>query len=190
MQGTTRGCRVLSAVLAAGLFAGGLAWGQANTKTQSAEITAESMTFNWGTNEMVFSGGARAVISGANPTTLAAPKFTVKLSEKQDRVLSLIAAGPVHIEIVGAPDAHGVRARITATAKERAEYAEATQKIVLYGGAEADYVSLPEGPDSRRAHFTGEVMEADLNTSVLTVTKAHLNVTVPLPPPEAATPSQ
>lgn len=190
MQTTSRYGRISAVVLAALLQASGLAWGQPNTKTQSAEITAESMTFNWATNEMVFSGGARAVISGANPTTLAAPRFTVKLSEKQDRVLSLVAAGPVHIEIVGRPDAEGVRAKITATAKERAEYAEVTQKIVLYGGAEADYVSLPEGPNSRRAHFTGEIMEADLNTSILTVTKAHLNVTAPLPAPEAATPPQ
>lgn len=190
MQGISRSGGTGALVLAALLLTSSLAWGQANTKTQSAEITAESMTFNWATNEMVFSGGARAVISGANPTTLAAPKFTVRLSEQQDRVLSLVAAGPVHIEIVGKPDAQGVRARITAAAKDRAEYAEATQKIVLYGGAEADYVSLPEGPDSRRAHFTGEIMEADLNTSILTVTKARLNVTAPLPPPEGATPPQ
>ncbi|HEY3397779.1 MAG TPA: LptA/OstA family protein [Armatimonadota bacterium] len=174
-----RGCGVLLGLL---LIAGAAA-AQTEIKTQTADLRSDSMSFNWTTNEMVFIGNASVNIANGHHATLTAPKLTVKLSDKGDRVIKLVAAGPVRMEIIGAADPQGVKARIVATAADRAEYSETTQKIVLYGDAQADYVSLPEGPDSRRAHFTGDIMEADLNTSLLTVTKAHLQVSSPLAKP-------
>ena len=172
-------------VLAGLLLVSCLAFAQNSKKTQSAVIEGEVSVFHWSTNELALTGNVSVQVTSANATTMTAPKMTAKFSKGMDLILSLVASGPVHVEIITAPDADGVRNRITATCNDKAEYSETTQKIMLFGGAVADYVSLPEGPESRRAHFTGEAIEADLNTSMLTVTKAHITVQSPLKPPKA-----
>ncbi len=174
---------VLVGLLAVSCFA----LAQNSKKTQSAEIKGDSLVFNWVSNEVVLTGNASVQIASANPTIMTAPKMTAKLSKAADQIVNLVAYGQIHLKITTAPDPDGVRGRITATCNDKAEYSETTQKILLYGGAVADYVSLPEGPESRRAHFTGDQMEADLNTSTLTVTKAHISVNAPLKTPPAAT---
>ncbi len=178
---TARAGLVLVAILAMA----GAGFAQTGTRTESADIKSESGSFNWATGEFTLSTNVVVTIVGANAASVTAPRMTGKLSKAGDQILSLVAYGPVRMEITTPPDEAGGRARITGTAKDRAEYSETTQKILLYGGAVADYVSLPEGPESRRAHFSGEVIEADLKTSVLTVTKAHITVNAPLQPPSA-----
>ena len=175
----------LALVLTGLLVICGVSPAQNSKKTQSAEIKGDSMTFNWVSNEVVMTGNAMVQIEGTNPTTMTAPKMTAKLSKAGDTILTLIAYGQIHLDLTTQPDSDGVRAKITATCNDKAEYSETTQKIMLYGGAVADYLSLPEGPDSRRAHFTGDQMEADLSTSTLTVTRAHISVNAPLKQPEA-----
>lgn len=166
------------------LLAGAVSRAQTAAKTQSADIEGATGTFNWVTGEFTLTGAVKVQIQGANQATMTAPKMTGKITQSGTKLMSLAAYGPVQVEIITRPDPQGNRGRINATATEKAVYSEATQKIVLYGGAVADYVSLPEGPDSRRAHFTGEEIEADLNTDLLTVTKARVTVQAPLKPPE------
>jgi lipopolysaccharide export system protein LptA len=168
------------------LLAAGVSLGQNSVKTQTADLVAPNGTlvFNYLTGEFTMTGGVTVKMQGTRDATMTAPKVTGKLSHN-NQVSSLVAYGPVHLEIITAPDAEGNRGDVKATADDRAEYSEITQKITLIGNAVADYISLPEGPDSRRAHFTGEAIEADLNTSMLTVTKAHITVQTPLKPPEA-----
>lgn len=172
-------------VLAALLLAGAVALAQTAAKTQSADIEGATGTFNWVTGEFTLTGEVKVQIQGANQATMTAPKMAGKITQTGTKLMNLSAYGPVRVEIITRPDPQGNRGRINATATDKAVYSEATQKIVLYGGAVADYVSLPEGPDSRRAHFTGEEIEADLNTDLLTVTKARVTVQAPLKPPEA-----
>ena len=182
------------------LLVPGLVLAQAQKRTQSADITADVMTFNWTSNAFEFTGNAHAVLKGAYEAVVTAPKMAVKLTAKSDKVDSLVASGPVRFELVSEPDEQGVRHKVVATAQDRAEYSEVNQKLVLRGNAEATITALPEAPDAQRAHFTGDVMEANLATSQLTVTKAHMQVTSPLPPPattgtattpaEPATPTQ
>lgn len=174
--------RIWWVVIVVMVLLAGLALAQASTKTQTAEIDAETLTINWDTNVWVFSGPPPAVLTltGPQQATLTSPRMSVRFSAKMDRIIHLEATGPVRLELVTKPDAEGNRRRIVATAKQRAEYSESTQKLVLHGGAEATVVALPEGPESQRAFFSGEVMEANLKTSQLTVQKAHLEVTTPL----------
>ena len=175
-------------VLAGLLLVSCLAFAQDSRKTQSAEIRGDSSVFNWIKNELVLTGNVSVQVTSPNATTFTAPKMTAKFSKAMDQILTLVATGPVRVEITTAPDADGVRSRITATGNDKAEYSETTQKIKLLGDAVADYVSLPEGPESRRMHFTGEEIEADLNTSLLTVRKPHISFSTPLKPP-AETPA-
>ena len=172
-------------VLAGLLLVSCLAWAQNSKKTQSADIKGDGSVFNWNTNELTLTGSVSVQITSANATTMTAPKMTAKFSKAMDLILNLVASGPVRLEIITAPDADGVRSRMTATCTDKAEYSETTQKIVLHGGAVADYVSLPEGPESRTAHFTGDEIEANLNTSELTVLNTHIRVSSPLKAPPA-----
>ena len=168
----------------AGLTLAGLSAAVAQS-APPADITADSMTYNWDTNVFVFSGNAKVVITEPYQATLTGPRMTVQMSNQMQGVTSVVADGPVRMVLLTQADAQGVRYQITATAQDRAEYSDADRKILLRGGAEADLVSLPEGPDSRRAHFTGDVIAADLKTSQLTVTQARVRVTAPVPPASA-----
>jgi lipopolysaccharide export system protein LptA len=162
---------------------------QASVKSQSADIKGQAITFNWVTGEFTLTGDVKVQIQGPNQATLTAPKMTGKITQAGTKLMSLTAYGPVRVEIITRPDPQGNRGRIDATATDKAVYSEAAQKIMLYGGAVADYVSLPEGPDSRRAHFTGDEIEADLNTDTLQVTNTHITVQSPLKQPEAPPPA-
>jgi len=167
----------------------GLCFAQTSAQSQTAEIQGDTGIFNWVTGEFSLTGNVKVQIRGANEASMTAPKMTGKITQSGTKLMSLTAYGPVRMEIITRPDEQGNPGRITATANDKAVYAENTQKIVLHGGAVADYLSLPEGPQSRRAHFTGDEIEADLRTDTLAVTKAHITVQSPLKPPEAAVPT-
>jgi hypothetical protein len=146
-----------------------------------------TLTFNYLTGDFTITGGTGLVtvkMQGPDEAIMTTPKVTGKLS-KNKQVADLIAYGPVHLDIITPPDAQGARAQVIASADDRAEYSEVSQKITLYGNAVADYLSLPEGPDSTRAHFTGDTIEADRNTGLLTVTKAHITAEGPVKPKPA-----
>lgn len=167
------------------LLAPGLVLAEAERRTQSVDITADTGVYTWTTNTFEFTGKAHAELTGTYEATIDAPKMVFKLTKQGDKVDSLVANGPATFVLIQT-DSTGAKRKVTATAQERAEYSEVSQKLVLRGKAEATIVSLPETADAQRAHFTGEVMEANLLTSQLTVTKAHMQVTSPLPTPEGS----
>jgi hypothetical protein len=179
---------VLVAVMLA--LAGGrcLAEGAVHSRTVDIDTSPTGKSdFKWDTGEFTFTGGDGLVTvkvrQGPNVTTMTAPKVSGKFTD--NKVSRLVASGPMRVEALTPPDADGKGgSRVMASAEDRAEYSEVTQKITLYGNAMADYVALPEGPDSIRAHFAGEAIEADLNTKSLIVTKSHITADVPLKPKE------
>ena len=170
-------------------LAGGVGQAAGAIHTTSVDITTTptgSTSFNYRTGEFTITGGDGLVTVKMQQTTgtatLTAPKVVGQFAGQ--KLARMIAYGPMHLEDVTPPDAQGNNgSKIVASADNRAEFSDAAEKVVLYGNAQADYVSLPETADSMRAHFTGEEIEADLNTGSLTVTKGvHITAETPLNP--------
>lgn len=152
-------------------------------KTQNATITAQSMEYDWGANTVNFAGGTRLVLAGEYNATMVAPSMAVQLGAKADRVVSVIARGPVDFSIVTPPDNNGQQRKIVATAKEQATYNDDTQTIKLTGGATADLLPqeaavVGDGGLARAEaiHFAGQTITANLKTSKLIVDDANLTV--------------
>jgi lipopolysaccharide export system protein LptA len=152
-------------------------------RAQNAVVTAQTMEYDWGTNTVDFSGGTKLVLAGEHDATMTAPSMAVKLSPKADRVLSVVANGPVNFSLLTKPDESGTRRKIVATAKQQATYSDETQIIKLTGGATADLLpaeaDAPAGEGLARAeaiHFTGQTITANLKTNKLTVDDANLTV--------------
>ncbi len=152
----------------------------ARMTTRTADLQGDDMTLYLKTNQFVFTGHCKLIITGPYQATMTSAKMTFKLSSGADDIEQLATHGPTDFSVVTQPDEEGNRYQITATSRQGATYSGKQQKVVLSGGATADIVTLPEGPDSQRAHITGETITADLKTSVISVNKAHLRVETPL----------
>ncbi len=165
----------LAIVLAASIY------GQAaQMTTRTADLQGDDMTLYLKTNQFVFTGHCKLIITGPYQATMTSAKMTFKLSSGADDIEHLATHGPTDFSVVTQPDEEGNRYKITATSRQGATYSGKQQKVVLSGGASADIVTLPEAPDSQRAHITGDTITADLKTSVISVNKAHLQVETPL----------
>jgi len=153
-------------------------WAQQIKRTVNAVITAQTMDYDWGTGQAEFTGNVKLVLTGAYNATMTAPRMSVKLSPKAERVLSVVAQGPAHFSVVTAPDAQGLRRKIEATAQQQLTYAAETQIVTLIGGATADVLPVSEGEnaDVEAVHFTGQTIVANLKTNKLTVQEANLSV--------------
>jgi lipopolysaccharide export system protein LptA len=164
------------ALILLGLLLTTLAVCQQVKRTRTAAITAPVMEYDWDKNVIEFTGGTKLVIGGGYDATMSAPSMNVRLSAKGDKVVSLVAAGPVNFTVVTKADNNGLRRKITASAKDEATYSEETQLLKLVGGAVADMKPLDAGEDVEAVHFTGKTITADLKTSRLKVTDADLTV--------------
>lgn len=153
-----------------------LAVAQQVKKARNATITAQSMELNWESGEVEFIGNVKLVIAGDINADMIAPRMSVKLSPKGDKVLSVLAHGPVQFTIVTAPDANGQRRKIVASATEQATYAADTDLVKLTGGATADMLPLEGTAGIEAIHFTGQTITANLKTNRLTVDQANLTV--------------
>jgi len=156
---------------------------QQTKRAQNAVVTAQTMEYDWAANTVEFSGGTKLVLTGQHDATMTAPTMAVKLSAKADRVVSVVANGPVHFSLLTQADANGTRRRIVATAKGQAVYADDTEILKLTGGATADLLpaeGAAEGGEglarAEAIHFTGQTITANLKTSKLTVDDANLTV--------------
>ena len=152
-------------------------------RAQNAVVTAQTMEYDWGVNTVEFSGGTKLVLSGEHDATMTAPSMGIKLSPKADRVLSVLAKGPVNFSLLTSPDENGTRRKIVAMAQQQATYSDETQIVKLTGGATADLLPVegaaPAGEGLARAeviHFTGQTITANLKTNKLTVDDANLTV--------------
>ncbi len=171
------------AALVLAIVAAGAVLGQARKQTRTAEVTAPEMVYRWDTNEFVFRGNCVLQVHDANRATMRAPAMKVKLGPKGATIDSLRAEGPVNILVITAPDKEGVKRKITARCSDHASYTEKTQEIQLVGDAVADVVSLPEGPESMRAHFTGDALIVSLKKSEVRAENARLRVEGIVTPP-------
>ncbi len=147
-------------------------------RTRTAEVTAQTLVYDWNTNDFELTGNCRLVIGGGYDAQMSAPHMTVKLNDAGDRIMRLVAQGVVKFNIVTKPDAKGTRRKIVASAQKQAVYSEVEQTVELTGGAEADLTTL--GADGQAAHFTGEKITANLQTSTLVVDDANLKLQTPL----------
>jgi len=176
---------IVSVLVGFMLIATAVAVAQQVKKAQNAVVTAQTMEYDWAANTVDFSGGTKLVLTGNYDATMVAPTMAVKLSPKSDRVLSVVASGPVNFTITTKPDASGQRRKIVGSAKQQATYTDDTQIVKLIGGATADLLPV-EGEGGAAAegglaraeaiHFTGETITANLKTSKLTVDDANLTV--------------
>ncbi len=156
----------------------GAALAQNAARTQTAEVQAKDLIYNWDTNELKFSGNCILKIFAGYDAQMTAPSMQVKLSENNDRILRLVADGVVRFDVVTKPGEDGARRKIVATAQKQAIYNEDTQTVVLRGGAAADVTTV--GSDRQAARFTGETLTANLKTNQLIVNDANLKVQTPL----------
>jgi len=162
-------------VAAVGLLTA-VAVGQQVKKTRTATISAEKLELDWVTNVWEFTENCKVTIGDGYNAEMSARAMTVKLSPKADRVLSLVAAGPVDFTVITAPDSQGVKRKITASAQKEATYAEDTQTVRLSGGAVADIRALDAAASVEAAHITGNTITANLKTNRLTVDKPDVTV--------------
>lgn len=145
-------------------------------RVQNATITAQAMEFDWGANTIVFTGNVKLVMTGTHNATMTAPRMSVKLSSKAERVVSVVTDGPANFSIVTAPDSEGVRRKIIATASQKVTYSADSGLVTLTGGATADLLPVDAAPETEAIHFTGETITANLKTNKLTVDNANLTV--------------
>ena len=160
------------------LFPASLTGQTAQTATRTATVEGDKMTLDLRTNEIEFTGHCKLTIAGPYQVRMTAGRMTFKLSAGADSIERLTTHEATNFSLVTQPAEAEQQYQITAAAGG-ATYSEKAQQVVLSGGAQADIVSLPEGPQSQRAQVTGETITADLRTSIIEVNKAHLRVETP-----------
>ena len=179
--GSHRNCGrriVLLATIAALAVTGSMALGQQARRTQTAEIKAAELVYEWDKNEWEFTGDCKVTIAGGYDGQITAPRMSVKLSPKLDEIVHLIAHGPVKFYFLTQPNSEGIRYSINASAQSQALYREADQTIELSGGAQADLVAV--GVEGQTARFVGQKITANLKTSRLTVDDANVKIQTPI----------
>ncbi|MBC7287503.1 MAG: hypothetical protein H5T86_05545 [Armatimonadetes bacterium] len=162
------------------------AWCQATTRTRTAEISGKEMEYRWDKNEFDFSGGCVLTIHGPTTATLKAPRIIFQLTADGQSVQLLKAFGPVEFSSITAPDEKGNRRKITGQCTQYATYAEKDGVIEVVGNAVVDLVTLPETPESARAHFSGDTISINLKKGIIRATPAHLRYEGILPQPSPA----
>jgi lipopolysaccharide export system protein LptA len=167
-------------LLAVVLFAaaGSATLAQQVRRTQTAEIKAAELIYDWDKSEWEFSGDCKVSIAGGHDAQMTAPRMSVKLSPKLDEIVHLIAYGPVKFHVLTRPNSEGIRYSINASAQKQALYREVEQVIELTGGAEADLVAV--GVEGQTARFVGQKITADLKTSRLSVDDANVKIQTPV----------
>ena len=98
------------------------------------------------------------------------------LGHKMNQILRAVASGPVHLDLLTAPDNNGLRRKIVATCGGRATYEGGTEVVTMTGGAEADVTTLPEG-NVEAAHLEGDTITANLRASKLSIKQATISMT-------------
>lgn len=163
------------ALVGCSLIVASMAVCQQVKRTRTASVEAESMDLDWGKNVVVFSGGAHLTVTGETNADMVAPSMNVAFNAKGDRIMSLVAKGPVTFTVITQPDENGLKRKIVATASDQATYSEEAQQIKLVGNAVADMTPVG-GESTEGMHFTGQTIVANLQTNRLTVDKANLTV--------------
>ena len=166
----------LTLILAALVLVSAAATAQQVKKARNATITSQSMELDWNSGEVEFVGNVKFVLTGDVNADMTAPRVSVKLTPKGDRVLSAVAHGPVQFTIVPQANAQGQRRKIVASAQDSATYSADTDLVKLVGGAVADMMPLEGATAAETMHFTGQSITANLKTNRLSVDSANVTV--------------
>ncbi len=162
--------------IVAGVSALGVAMAQQVKRTETGAVTADLIEYDFANNDFKATGNVIVNIDGTHQGKMFAPALSMDLNQDLDRIVSLVATGPVKFEVLTAPDTNGLRRKIVASCGKRATYDANTQTIVMTGGAKADVSTLPAG-NAEAAHFTGDSITVNLLTSTLSVKQAEITVT-------------
>ena len=173
----------LIVAIVAGVSALAVATAQQVKRTETGTVTAELIEYDFGNNDCKAIGNATISIDGRHQAKMFAPTLFVDLNQDLNRVLSLVAEGPVKFEVLTAANSAGLRRKILASCGARAAYDAVAQTIVMSGGAKVDVSTLPVG-SAEAAHFTGESITVNLRTSMLSIKQADLTVTTEIPASE------
>lgn len=152
------------------------ALGQQTRRTETGKVTADLIEYDFGRHAFTATGNTHVTIRGAHQSEIRAPSLSMNLSENMDQILLIEAQGPVNFEVITAPDDEGTKRRIVASASRSAVYRQADETVVLSGDARADVTSLPED-GAEAAHFRGDSIAVNLETSTLSVRRATIEVT-------------
>jgi lipopolysaccharide export system protein LptA len=170
--------RIMIGIGAGLLLIAVVAGAQQVKRTLSAVIKANELEYDWGANVFEFTGNSELKITGRDEALMQAQKMTVKLNDKQNQVQELRTTGATNFTITTAPDAaSGQRRRIVASCQDGALYSEATQQVVLSGGAKADMSVVPPSATAQAVHLEGDQITLSLKTMKVKVTPAHVEVT-------------
>lgn len=167
--------RSLLLVLAAILIVA-VASAQQTRRTETGKVTADLIEYDFARHAFSARGNTHVSLDGRHQADIRAPSLSMNLSESMNQILRIEAAGPVRFEVLTAPDENGTRRRIKASASQSATYRHDAQTVVLSGNARADVTSEP--PDgAEAAQFSGESITVNLETSMLSVRQATIEVT-------------
>lgn len=147
-------------------------------------ITAGTLDYDWGNNTFEFRGNPQTplvhvVMTRQYSATMDAPAMSVKLSPKNDRILSFVATGPA--SFTTAAEVNGEKRTIVASARQQVTFDDKTRLIKLVGEAVADLKPAEGATDVDTIHFTGEAININLETKRLTVDNANLTVETQVP---------
>ncbi len=176
--------RWLIVAIVVGVSALGVAVAQQQVKrTETGTIKADLIEYDFSNNDCTATGNVTVSIDGRHQAKMFAPVMFVDLNQDRNRILSLVATGPVRFEVLIAPDSDGLRRKILASCGTRAAYDATAQTILMSGGAKADMTTLPAG-NAEAAHFTGDSITVNLRTSMLSIKQAEITVTTEIPASE------
>ena len=167
---------ITAALVAATVLATVAAAQQQTRRTETGTVTADDIVYDFANNDFKATGNVSVQIEGRHNAKMRAPALSMDLSDSLNRILKLVASGPVHFEVLTAADSKGLRRKIIASCSQRATYDADSETVVLSGDALADVTTLPEG-NVEAAHFTGESITVDLHNSTLSVKQAQITVT-------------
>ncbi len=173
----------LIVAIVAGASVLGVAVAQQVKRTETGTVTADLIEYDFGNNDFKATGNVVVNIVGQHQAKMFAPTLSMDLNQDLDRILSLVAAGPVKFEVLTAADSAGLRRKILASCGSRAAYDADSQTVSMTGGAKADVSTLSVG-NAEAAHFTGESITVNLRTSMLSIKQADLSVTTEIPASE------
>ena len=159
-----------------GMMLLGVAVAQQTRRTETGTVTAAEFEWDFANNDFMATGNVVMNIEGRHRAQMRAAQVSLDMNDTMNRILRAVANGPVHLDLLTAPDSKGLRRKIVATCGGRATYEGRTDIVTMTGGAEADVTTLPEG-NAEAAHLKGDTITGNLRDSKLSVKQATISVT-------------
>lgn len=163
-------------IVALGMMLLGAALAQQTKQTETGTVTAAEFEWDFANNDFMATGNVVMNVEGRHKAQIRASQVSLDMNDTMNRILRAVANGPVHLDLLTAPDNKGLRRKIIATCGGRATYEGGTDIVTMTGGAEADVTTLPEG-NVEAAHLKGDTITVNLRDSKMSVKQATISVT-------------